>query len=160
MITTMTTPSDGPISGLKSSPLCSAAADGRLPRTSPANREALRAFLKPETTIWQYTHGVTDATAVSPDGYSLDNFYLSRPDAHDLQLDLFGDYKSNVALYPAFQKYSEPTSRRSSLCGAGMIRSSCRRVLRHSDATSPMRSCVSSILVISRSRRMLPRSRQ
>src|SRR5580698_2411693 len=72
---------------------------------SPANREALRAFLKPETTVWQYTHGVPDATKVSPDGYSLDNFYLSRPGADALQLDLFGDYKSNVALYPAFQRY-------------------------------------------------------
>ena len=46
---------------------------------SPANREALRAFLKPETTVWQYTHGVPDATKVSPDGYSLDNFYLPGP---------------------------------------------------------------------------------
>ena len=72
---------------------------------TPANREALRTFLKPETTIWQYTHGVADPTAVSPDGYSLDNFYLARPGATDLQLDLFGDYKSNVALYPAFQAY-------------------------------------------------------
>jgi pimeloyl-ACP methyl ester carboxylesterase len=72
---------------------------------SPANREALRAFLKPEMTIWQYTHGVADTTGVSPDGYSLDNFYLTRPGAEDLQLDLFGDYKSNVALYPTFQKY-------------------------------------------------------
>jgi pimeloyl-ACP methyl ester carboxylesterase len=72
---------------------------------SQANREALRAFLKPETTVWQYTHGVPDATAVSPDGYSLDNFYLGRPGAAELQLDLFGDYKSNVALYPTFQKY-------------------------------------------------------
>src|SRR5882757_7437766 len=72
---------------------------------SPANRDALRAFLKPETTIWQYTHGVPDATRVSPDGYSLDNFYLARPGAHEVQLDLFGDYKSNVALYPAFQAY-------------------------------------------------------
>jgi pimeloyl-ACP methyl ester carboxylesterase len=73
--------------------------------SSPANRDALRAFLKPETTIWQYTHGVPDATPVSPDGYSLDNFYLSRPGANEVQLDLFGDYKSNVALYPAFQTY-------------------------------------------------------
>ena len=72
---------------------------------SQANRDALRAFLAPETTIWQYTHGVLDATAVSPDGYSLDNFYLARPDADEVQLDLFGDYKSNVALYPAFQEY-------------------------------------------------------
>ncbi len=72
---------------------------------SPANREALRAFLEPEATIWQYTHGVTDTTLVSPDGYSLDNFYMTRPGAADLQLDLFGDYKSNVALYPTFQNY-------------------------------------------------------
>ena len=43
--------------------------------------------------------------SVSPDGYSLDNFYLARPGADELQLDLFGDYKSNVALYPTFQEY-------------------------------------------------------
>ena len=72
---------------------------------SPANREALRAFLKPETTVWQYTHGVSDPTSVSPDGYTLDNFYMSRPGVADVQLDLFGDYKSNVALYPTFQQY-------------------------------------------------------
>jgi pimeloyl-ACP methyl ester carboxylesterase len=72
---------------------------------SQANRDALRAFLAPETTIWQYTHGVTDPSTVSPDGYALDNFYLARPGAHEVQLDLFGDYKSNVALYPAFQQY-------------------------------------------------------
>ena len=72
---------------------------------SDANREALRAFLTPETTIWQYTHGVPDPTMVSPDGYSLDNFYLARPGVAELQLDLFGDYKSNVAMYPAFQQY-------------------------------------------------------
>src|SRR5215468_5425239 len=39
---------------------------------SPANRNALRSFLAPETTIWQYTDGVPDAALVSPDGYSLD----------------------------------------------------------------------------------------
>ena len=72
---------------------------------SSANREALRSFLAPETTRWQYTHGVPDATAVSPDGYSLDNFYLARPGADEIQLDLFGDYRSNVALYPTFQGY-------------------------------------------------------
>jgi pimeloyl-ACP methyl ester carboxylesterase len=72
---------------------------------SAANREALRAFLKPETTHWQYTHGVSDPTSVSPDGQCLDNFYLARPGADEVQLDLFGDYKSNVALYPAFQNY-------------------------------------------------------
>jgi pimeloyl-ACP methyl ester carboxylesterase len=72
---------------------------------SPANRKALRAFLTPETTRWQYTHGVPDHTMVSPDGQNLDNFYLARPRADEVQLDLFGDYKSNVALYPRFQEY-------------------------------------------------------
>ena len=46
-----------------------------------------------------------DPTAVSPDGYSLDNFYLSRPGTAEVQLDLFGDYQSNVALHPKFQDY-------------------------------------------------------
>jgi pimeloyl-ACP methyl ester carboxylesterase len=72
---------------------------------SQANREALRALLTHETTVWQYTHGVQDASLVSPDGYSLDDFYLSRPGADEVQLDLFRDYRSNVALYPAFQQY-------------------------------------------------------
>ncbi|MEF0942408.1 alpha/beta fold hydrolase [Rhizobium sp. BR 362] len=72
---------------------------------SAANRDALRSFLQPEATIWQYTHGVTDPTLVSPDGHSLDNYYLTRDGATEAQLDLFGDYKSNVALYPEFQAY-------------------------------------------------------
>jgi pimeloyl-ACP methyl ester carboxylesterase len=72
---------------------------------SAANRNALRTFLAPETTRWQYTQGVPDPACVSPDGMSLDNFYLARPGADEVQLDLFGDYKSNVALYPAFQEY-------------------------------------------------------
>src|SRR6201996_3533128 len=73
---------------------------------SPENRKAMRVLLAPETTRWQYTHGVTDETAVSPDGYSLDDFYLARSGADEIQLDLMGDYKSNIALYPAFQNYS------------------------------------------------------
>lgn len=72
---------------------------------SQTNRDALRVFLAPETTVWQYTHGVPDASTVSPDGSSLDNFYLARAGADEVQLDLFGDYKSNVVLYPTFQKY-------------------------------------------------------
>ncbi|MBJ2156497.1 alpha/beta fold hydrolase [Variovorax sp. IB41] len=72
---------------------------------SQANRDALRAFLSPETTKWQYTHGVSDESAISPDGYTLDTFYLARPGSAEIQLDLFGNYQSNVQLYPAFQKY-------------------------------------------------------
>jgi len=107
---------------------------------SSANREALRSFLAPETTIWQYTHGVSDPTAVSPDGYSLDNFYLARPGADEIELDLFGDYKSNVALY-RFRSISAPTIHRSSRCGARTIRFSSRRVPRRSNATIQARSC-------------------
>jgi pimeloyl-ACP methyl ester carboxylesterase len=72
---------------------------------SEANRKALRTFLAPQSTVWQYTHGVPDPSKVSPDGYSLDNFYLARPGADEVQLDLFADYKTNVALYPTFQEY-------------------------------------------------------
>jgi len=72
---------------------------------SQENRTALRAFLAPEATRWQYTHGVSDEASVSPDGIALDNFYLAREGADEIQLDLFGDYQSNVALYPTFQAY-------------------------------------------------------
>lgn len=72
---------------------------------SAENRAALRALLTSETTKWQYTHGVADPAAVSPDGYGLDDHYLARPGADEIQLDIFGDYKNNVTLYPDFQAY-------------------------------------------------------
>ncbi|MFJ9451964.1 alpha/beta fold hydrolase [Herbaspirillum sp. NPDC101397] len=70
-----------------------------------ANRDALRQLLTPEATLWQYTHGVSEIDAVSPDGYSLDDFYMTRPGAHEVQLDLFLDYADNVARYAEFQAY-------------------------------------------------------
>jgi len=70
-----------------------------------ANRDAIRTMLQPETTVYQYTHGVADPSLVSPDGYTLDNHYLARPGADEIQLDLFLDYASNIELYPAFQEY-------------------------------------------------------
>lgn len=69
------------------------------------NREGIRHLLTPETTKWQYTHGVSDATKVSPDGYSLDNYYMTREGAQEIQLDLFLDYASNIELYPKFHEY-------------------------------------------------------
>ncbi|HEV2098303.1 MAG TPA: alpha/beta fold hydrolase, partial [Stellaceae bacterium] len=51
-----------------------------------AHRDALRGFLTPQTTLFQYTHGVADPSLVSPDGRSLDDFYLARPGAHEAQL--------------------------------------------------------------------------
>jgi pimeloyl-ACP methyl ester carboxylesterase len=72
---------------------------------SPENRAALRAFLKPEATQWQYSHGVPNPERLSPDAWTLDSALLARPGNDEIQLDLFGDYQSNVALYPKFQEY-------------------------------------------------------
>lgn len=69
------------------------------------NRNALRSFLTPETTKWQYTHGVTDTALVAPESYTLDTALMARPGNDEIQLDLLGDYATNIALYPAFQKY-------------------------------------------------------
>lgn len=70
-----------------------------------ANRDALRGLLAPETTLFQYTHGVDDPARVSPDGRNLDDFYLSRNGNDEIQLDLLLDYQTNVALYDTIQAY-------------------------------------------------------
>jgi pimeloyl-ACP methyl ester carboxylesterase len=72
---------------------------------TPENRTALRDFLKPEATKWQYVHGVQDESQVAPESYELDAALLARPGNDEIQLDLFLDYASNVALYPKFQEY-------------------------------------------------------
>jgi pimeloyl-ACP methyl ester carboxylesterase len=69
------------------------------------NRAARRNFLTPEATRWQYTHGVHDESLVAPESYTLDSALLARPGNDEIQLDLFLDYASNVALYPRFQEY-------------------------------------------------------
>lgn len=69
------------------------------------NRATLREFLTPEATKWQYLHGVQDTTLVAPEAYELDSALLARPGNDEIQLDLFLDYASNVALYPKFQEY-------------------------------------------------------
>ena len=70
-----------------------------------AHREACRTSLSPDTIRnWQYSTG-TDPDLLSPDGYELDIAYMARPGADEIQLDLILDYRSNVALYPAFHRY-------------------------------------------------------
>lgn len=72
---------------------------------SEANREACRPSLSPDTIRnWQYSTGAV-TELLSPDGCELDIAYMARPGAEEIQLDLIGDYKSNVALYPDFQTY-------------------------------------------------------
>jgi len=72
---------------------------------TPENRAALLDFLKPDTTRFQYVHGVPDETQVAPESYTLDAALLARPGNTEIQLDLFLDYRSNVAAYGAFQAY-------------------------------------------------------
>jgi pimeloyl-ACP methyl ester carboxylesterase len=73
--------------------------------TTQENRDALRHFLTLEATKWQYTHGVADSSVVAPESYTLDAALLERPNVKEIQLDIFLNYASNVALYPSFQKY-------------------------------------------------------
>jgi pimeloyl-ACP methyl ester carboxylesterase len=70
-----------------------------------ARRAALRDFLAPEATRSQYTYGVPDEALVAPESYTLDSTLLARPGNAEIQLDLFLDYASNVALYPRVQAY-------------------------------------------------------
>jgi pimeloyl-ACP methyl ester carboxylesterase len=72
---------------------------------TPENRAALRSFLTPEATKWQYVYGVQEESLVAPESYTLDSALLARPGNDEIQLDLFLDYASNVALYPKFQEY-------------------------------------------------------
>ena len=69
------------------------------------NRNNLRAFLQDGTTKFQYQHGEPDTTRIAPDSYTLDQHFLDRPGSDEIQLDLLGDYKANLAAYPTFQAY-------------------------------------------------------
>jgi pimeloyl-ACP methyl ester carboxylesterase len=72
---------------------------------TPENRNALRAFMTLKTNKWQYEQGVADPSVIEPEAYLLSQVSFDQPGNLEIQLDLLGDYKSNVALYPAFQSY-------------------------------------------------------
>ena len=65
----------------------------------------VRALLTKETTVFQYTHGVKDPQRISPDAYTVDQFFLDRPANDAIQLELLYDYQSNVALYDGWHEY-------------------------------------------------------
>jgi pimeloyl-ACP methyl ester carboxylesterase len=69
------------------------------------NAEPLRKFLNLEATKWQYTHGVRNPEAVSPDNWIVDQYFQDRPGNKEIQLQLFYDYGSNPPLYPEWQTY-------------------------------------------------------
>lgn len=72
---------------------------------SPVHRDALRPMLTLEGIRREYAQGMTDPSALAPEGYTLDAALIARPGNAEIQLDLFLDYANNVKLYPAFQDY-------------------------------------------------------
>jgi len=69
------------------------------------NAEQLRKWLTPAVTRMQYTQGVRNPEAISPDNWNMDQPLLDRPGNADIQLALFYDYRTNVRLYPQWQEY-------------------------------------------------------
>ncbi len=65
----------------------------------------LEAFLLPDTVKAIYTTGHPDTSKISPDNWTTDLFFLARPGAHRVQLDLFYDYRTNAALYDTWQAW-------------------------------------------------------
>lgn len=72
---------------------------------TPELENELSKFLEADGTRWQYTHGVRDPEAISPDNWNVDQPLLDRPGNRRIQLDLFYDYGSNPPLYPQWQEF-------------------------------------------------------
>ena len=65
----------------------------------------LRAFLKAETTRFQYVQGATRKERLNPDAWTFDQARLDRPGNDLLQLQMLFNYQDNVAQYPKWQAY-------------------------------------------------------
>ncbi|MBQ0999517.1 alpha/beta fold hydrolase [Streptomyces sp. RK62] len=71
----------------------------------PDTEGPVRFALTPEGVRWQYVTGVPDPSLVSPDTWTHDLALLARPGNDRIQLKLFRDYLTNVALYPRVHRY-------------------------------------------------------
>lgn len=71
----------------------------------PENEKPLEGFHAIDGLKWQYTHGVQDVTKISPDNWNIDLQHLTRDGNNEIQLAMFYDYRTNVPLYPKWQKY-------------------------------------------------------
>jgi pimeloyl-ACP methyl ester carboxylesterase len=74
-------------------------------RRTPETEAPMRAFLKPETTRYQYLAGARDPSAISPDAWLHAQALLDRPGSAEIQLSLLHDYGSNLRRYPEWQAY-------------------------------------------------------
>jgi pimeloyl-ACP methyl ester carboxylesterase len=69
------------------------------------NDNALRFLTTIGATKWQYTNGVSNVEAVSPDTWGHVQPLLDREGNQDIQLQMFYSYGSNPPLYPVWQEY-------------------------------------------------------
>ena len=72
---------------------------------SPETETPLVGLLARDTIKTIYLHGAERSELVSPDAWESDIAFLQRPNATQLHLDLFYDYRTNVPLYPAWQAF-------------------------------------------------------
>ncbi|PZO37914.1 MAG: hydrolase [Pseudanabaena frigida] len=72
---------------------------------SPENADKLRHLFTLEATKWQYTNGVRNLEAISPDTWNMDQPFLDRSGNEEIQLALFYSYGTNPPLYPQWQEY-------------------------------------------------------
>ncbi|MEH2380876.1 MAG: alpha/beta hydrolase [Nostoc sp.] len=72
---------------------------------SPENADKLRHIITLEATKWQYTNGVRNLEAISPDTWNMDQLFLDRPGNDEIQLALLYSYGTNPPLYPQWQEY-------------------------------------------------------
>ena len=70
-----------------------------------SNEDALRFLLTLDATKWQYTNGVPNVEAVSPDTWAHVQPLLDRDGNQEIQLQMFFSYGSNPPLYPVWQEY-------------------------------------------------------
>ena len=79
---------------------------------NPDTEKTVRFFLSFDANKWLHTDGAEDLSNISPDSYTLDQYYLDRPGNDEIQLTLFRNYGTNLSLYEDwhsyFRKYQPP----------------------------------------------------
>jgi len=78
---------------------------GYIQNQNQETENAARFFLSSAATKWLYTEGAEDASKISPDGYTMDQYYIDRPGNDEIQLALFRNYGTNLPLYDTWQSY-------------------------------------------------------
>ena len=125
---------------------------------SPETEEPLEAFLQPDGVKLIYTHGHRKPELICPDNWNMDLYFLERPRAPTVQLDLFYDYRTNVEFYPRGRPSCASGSRRRSSSGDRTTSSSPPKAAGLICATCPRPSCTCSTAVTLPSRTHSTRS--